>query len=79
MHIRGDYQRDGYALVEGLLAPEICNAFLHQFQQAIAQSGASLAQLNRSSNLLKREAVEMYGYHFPPMLTLLWGLTPVAE
>lgn len=21
----------------------------------------------------------MYGYHFPPMLTLLWGLTPVAE
>jgi len=79
MHIIGDYQRDGYALVEGLLAPEVCNAFLHQFQGAIARSGASLTQFNRTSNLLKREAVEMYGYHFPPMLALLWGLTPVAE
>ena len=79
MQITGDYQRDGYALVEGLLAPEVCNAFLHQFQSAVSKSGMQLAQFNRTSNLLKREAVEMYGYHFPPMLTLLWGLTPVAE
>jgi hypothetical protein len=79
MRTIGDYQTDGYALVEGLLAPEVCNAFLHQFQQAIARSGADLAQFNRTSNLLKREAIEMYGYHFPPMLALLWGLTPVAE
>lgn len=79
MRISGDYQRDGYALIEALLAPEMCNAFLHQFQQAVAKSGASLAQFNQSSNLLRREAVEMYGYHFPPMLTLLWGLTPIAE
>jgi hypothetical protein len=79
MRISGDYRQDGYALIEALLAPEMCNAFLHQFQQAVAKSGATLSQLNRSSNLLRREAVEMYGYHFPPMLTLLWGLTPVAE
>lgn len=79
MRTTGDYQRDGYALVEGLLAPEVCNAFLHQFQQAIERSGASLGQLTRSSNLLRRDAVEMYGYHFPPMLALLWGLTPIAE
>lgn len=79
MRTTGDYQQDGYALIEGLLAPEVCNAFLHQFQQAIERSGASLAQLTRSSNLLRRDAVEMYGYHFPPMLALLWGLSPVAE
>lgn len=79
MQTIGDYQQDGYALIEGLLAPEVCNAFLHQFEQALARSGTSLTQLNRSSHLLTRDAVEMYGYHFPPMLTLLWGLTPVAE
>lgn len=79
MKVSGDYAANGYAHVHGLLAPETCNAFLHQFQAALSQSNAPITALNRSNNLLAREAAEMYGYHYPPMLTLLWGLTPVAE
>jgi hypothetical protein len=79
MQVIGDYQQNGYALVESLLAREVCNAFLDQFQRAVAKSGAHLSEFNHLSDVLRREAVEMYSYHFPPMLTLLWGLTPIAE
>lgn len=30
----------------------------------------------RHPNLLQREAVEIYGFHYPPLLSFLWGLTP---
>lgn len=76
MIVEGDYRRDGHALVRGLIGGEICNAFLRQFQIAIEANGATVAQLNRSSTLLSRDAPEVYGYHYPPMLALLWGLTP---
>ncbi|HVJ01493.1 MAG TPA: hypothetical protein VM662_04875 [Sphingomonas sp.] len=76
MQASGDYETDGYTVIRGLLAPEVCNAFLNQFQEAVQQSGTPLSKLTRTNHLLRREAVEMYGYHFPPMLTLLWGLTP---
>lgn len=79
MNLIGDYQRDGYALAEKLLPREVCNAFLDQFQRTMAQRGASLSDFNNISHVLQREAVELYCYHFPPMLTLLWGLTPIAE
>lgn len=78
MKSSGDYHRDGYAVVQGLLAPEVCNAFLNQFHNSVRQSGTDLSRLAKSHTLLRREAIEMYGYHFPPMLTLLWGLTPTV-
>ncbi|WP_404339709.1 hypothetical protein AB2M62_09425 [Sphingomonas sp. MMS12-HWE2-04] len=78
MQRSSDYEENGYAVVRGLLAPEVCNAFLNQFHAFVQQNGAQLSQLTRTNSLLRREAVEMYGYHYPPMLTLLWGLTPVV-
>lgn len=78
MIVQGDYDRDGYALVEGLLPVEICNAFLSQLKRDMEGRGP-LSGMMRQSNLLKREAAELYGYHYPPMLGLLWGLTPVVS
>ncbi len=78
MRVTGSYEQHGYALVEGLVPPEVCHAFLNQLNADLARSGAALDQMKKSSNLLRRDAVELYGYHYPPMLGLLWGLTPIV-
>ena len=79
MRTSGDYDRDGYLLVEGLAPVEVCRAFLHQLKSDVERGGNQLSQLTRGSNLLKRDAIELYGYHYPPMLGLLWGLTPMVS
>ena len=76
MRVDGDYRRDGYALAPGLVAPEVCAAFVRLMKSDLANFGVPLESQRRHSNLLKREAVEVYGYEYPPMLMFLWGLTP---
>jgi hypothetical protein len=77
MQVSGNYREDGYALVEGLLPPEVTRAFLRQLRSDFKRSGIDLGRLGKESNLLRRPAVEIYGYHYPPMLTFLWALTPI--
>lgn len=79
MIIDGDYARDGYARIGGLLAPQVCNAFLNQFLQFLETSGTTIESLTRASTLLPLNAPEVYGFHYPPMMALLWGLTPAIE
>jgi hypothetical protein len=74
--VQGDYARDGFALIEGLVPREVCSALLNQLKTDIEAAGGSVEQLRTSSNLLKRDAAELYGHHYPPMLAFLWGLTP---
>ncbi|MEG3165595.1 hypothetical protein U1701_13430 [Sphingomonas sp. PB2P19] len=76
MDVRTLYDRNGYALVPGLLAPEVANAFLHRLDEDMTAAGTPLGSRTQGSALLSREAIEVYGYHYPPMLGLLWGLTP---
>lgn len=79
MQVEGDYERNGYALVRELVSLESCNAFLRLMKSDLANFGVPLESQRRASNLLKREAVEIYGYEYPPMLMFLWGLTPIAS
>ncbi|QDX25552.1 hypothetical protein FPZ54_05635 [Sphingomonas suaedae] len=79
MQVIGDFKRDGHAHVQGLLPREVCNAFLRQLQEGMARSGVQLNQITKESVILKRGAPELYGYDYPPMLTLLWGLTPTIS
>ncbi len=76
MIVHGDYHGDGYARIEGLLPAEACNAVLNQLQAEIARQGGTVDRLNKTSPLLTRAAAEVYGYSYPPLLALLWGLTP---
>lgn len=77
MHaVHGDYDRDGYARIEGLIPREVANAFLRVLKNDLDRSGASLSALGRQSPILKREAFELYSHDYPPMQTLLFGLTP---
>ena len=70
-----DYLERGYRLVPGLLAPEICKAFMAELQAALDRPQQPITRFRRSSNLLNGEAVEVYGYEYPPMISFLWGLT----
>lgn len=78
MQLEGDYGADGYALVRGIVPPAVCNALLRQIDGDVV-SKVPAGQLMRQPNLLKREAVELYGFHYPPLLGLLWGLTPTIS
>lgn len=79
MKVHGRYGRDGYAHVEGLVPPEVASAFLRSVKGALGPGSIPLSSITQHPNLLKRPAFEIYGYHYPPMLFFLWGLTPIVS
>lgn len=79
MRVIGDYGEQGYALVEGLVPIEVARAFLAGFKTDIGPGAVPLSQVSNFPNLLTRPALEVYGHHYPPMLSFLWGLTPVIS
>jgi len=76
MRVIGDYARDGYAHIQGLLPEEVTRSFLVGLKAAAGDNAIPLSRVTEFPNLLKRPAFEVYGHHYPPMLHLLWGLTP---
>lgn len=76
MKVNGDYQGQGYALIEGLVPPEVAEAFLRQIK-------ADLPQLTRTfitnAPIIRRTSIDVYANEYPPMLQLLWGLTPAMS
>ena len=79
MKIIGNYHDDGYALVEELIAPEIARVFLANMKKDLGLEVLQLSKVREFPNLLARPAFEIYGYHYPPMLFFLWGLTPIVS
>ena len=79
MHVVGDYTKDGYALVEGLIAPESAAAFVAMLKKDIGPKALPVSGIREFPNLLARPAFEIYGHFYPPMLTFLWGLTPIVS
>ena len=79
MKIIGNYHDDGYAHVEELIAPEIGRVFLANMKKDLGLDVLQLSKVREFPNLLARPAFEIYGYHYPPMLFFLWGLTPIVS
>jgi hypothetical protein len=79
MKIIGNYHDDGYAHVEELIAPEIGRVFLANMKKDLGLEVLQLSKVREFPNLLARPAFEIYGYHYPPMLFFLWGLTPIVS
>jgi hypothetical protein len=79
MQVIGDYHGQGYAHVEQLIAPEIGRAFLAALKNDLGPNALPLSKVRDYPNLLTRPAFELYGYHYPPMLFFLWGLTPIVS
>ena len=70
------YWDDGYAALPAFVPLPVTRAFLNTLRGDLARGGISLDRLQRSSPLLRREAIELYGGHYPPLNFFLWGLTP---
>jgi hypothetical protein len=79
MRVVGDYAKDGYALVEALIAPESAAAFVAMLKKDIGPNAIPVSGIREFPNLLARPAFEIYGHFYPPMLTFLWGLTPIVS
>jgi hypothetical protein len=70
------YRRDGYVALEGLFPVQVVHAFYQRMQADLQQGGRSMQGFTAQGPLLRRQAIEIYAYQYPPMLTFLWGLTP---
>jgi len=79
MRVEGDYWQDGYALVHGLISPEVANAFLQTLKTDMAGQALPLQSFSQSAPILDRPAIELYGHHYRPMIQFLWGLTPIVS
>jgi hypothetical protein len=79
MQVTGNYHQDGYAHLEGLLAPEVAAAFMAALKQDVGPRPIALSTVKDHVNLLNRPAFEAYGFHYKPMIFFLWGLTPIVS
>jgi hypothetical protein len=79
MHVTGDYEKNGYALLQGLIAPETAAAFVAMLKKDLGPDALPLSGVRDFPNLLRRPAFEIYGHFYPPMTTFLWGLTPIVS
>lgn len=79
MDVIGDYQRDGYAKIAGLLAPEVAARVLATMHEALNRKPIPLSTRTEHATLLQRPAFEIYGRLYQPMLFLLYGLTPAIS
>lgn len=79
MLVEGDYARDGAALARGLLAEEVCRFVLAQLRSDLQRAGRRFEDMTSDNGLVDRPTSEIYGYGYPPLLFLLWGLTPAME
>lgn len=79
MDVIGDYDKEGYALIQQLVTPEIAKALLATLKADLGPGDIPLSEISRFPNLLKRPAFEIYGHHYTPMNFFLWGLTPIMR
>jgi hypothetical protein len=79
MRVTGDYRIDGYASVERLVPSEVANALCQQLEADLAASGKSFSSFSRQEPLMRRPTVEISGHFYRPLISFLWGLTPIVS
>ena len=75
----GNYLEDGYLALPGFVPTEVTHALLSMLKSDLVQGGVSFDQLKRKHDLLATAAVEVYGTHYLPLSTFLWGMTPAIS
>ncbi|HEX8480424.1 MAG TPA: hypothetical protein VF650_00795 [Allosphingosinicella sp.] len=79
MEVAGSYERDGYALLKGLVEPRVAQAFLRRLSRDLGRSAAPLRGKESHPGVLKRPALGVHGADYSPMQFFLWGLTPLMS
>jgi len=70
-----DYRQDGYVGLPALFPREVMDTFYARVAADLnlsQNSGRFLVQ----GPLLSKQAIEVYGHAYPPLLNFLWGMTP---
>lgn len=79
MRIEGDYQKDGYATIRGLIPPEVAQTLFKQIQIDLQSAGKSFETFAQAHALTKQPTIEISGHFYRPLTTFLWGLTPIIS
>lgn len=79
MNVEGDYQSNGYATLRGLVPPEVADVFLRRLKRDMESARIPMQQFAQTSEILSKNAVEIYGYQYRPMIQFLWGMTPAIR
>ena len=79
MKVHGDYGADGYALIEGLVPAEVAAAMLDCVGAGLGGPDSRFAAFQSQEMLTRHPTIEIPGHSFLPMLTFLWGLTPIIS
>jgi len=79
MQIEGDYRRDGYAAIRGLIPPEVASNLCAQLQSDLAAEGKSFVDFAQPQPLSNYPTVDISGHLYRPLTTFLWGLTPIIS
>lgn len=77
MRIEGDYKKDGYATVRGLIPPEVASNLFKQLQVDLAAAGKSFETFAKLHDLSRHQTSDISGHFYRPLTTFLWGLTPI--
>lgn len=73
------YRRDGYAHLPGFVPPPVATGFLVRMKSDLARQGIGFDKLMKPGPLLRQPAAEIYGFHYVPLATFHWGMTPAIE
>jgi hypothetical protein len=79
VQVVGDYEKDGYAHLRGLISPDVAHAFMSSFKQATADRPIPLNRPQVYAPVLKRPAFDVSADIFQPLKFFLWGLTPIMS
>lgn len=77
--IEGDYAKDGYATIRGLIPPEVAANLFKQLEIDLAAAGKSFGTFAKSHPLSNQQTFDISGHFYRPLTTFLWGLTPIME
>jgi len=72
---RRAYRRDGYVSLPGLFPIEVMDAFYVRLAADLNLSSQG-GQFLVKNPLLLKQAIEVYGHSYPPILNFLYGMTP---
>ena len=79
MDVIGDYQKQGFAHLRGLIPAEVARAFMSTLKEEIAPGPIPLSQVGEHPGVLRRPAYEVEGFTWKPISFFLWGLTPIMS
>lgn len=69
------YHQDGYVHLADFLPREVATGFLVRLKSDLAGQGIGFDRLRQEGPLLRQAAAEIYGYHYPPLAMMHWGMT----